>query len=235
VSAPRLLRRAAPALALALCATPPARAQTSVAGTLRLHERDDADRGDRRTAVVYLEPRGATARAADDVPALRSASIAMRGREFIPHVRVIRAGGTVSFPNQDPFSHNVFSSVEHREFDLGLYRRGVTRSATFAHPGVHPIYCNIHSKMVSFVVAVPGPWFAQPDAEGRFAMRDVPPGSYRLHAWHERGAGEYVREIVVPSGGLRDLDVTIDARAYVSSPHMNKFGLPYAVIRTDRY
>jgi plastocyanin len=200
-----------------------------------LHERDDADRGDRRSAVVYLEPRGATTRTAGDVPSLRSASIAMRGREFIPHVRVIRAGGTVAFPNQDPFSHNVFSNVEHREFDLGLYRRGVTRSAPFPRAGVHPIYCNIHSKMVSFVVAIPGPWYAQPDAEGHFTLRDVPPGSYRLHAWHERGSAMLVRDVVVPAGGLRDVDLAIDARAYVSSSHMNKFGLPYAVIRTDRY
>ncbi len=212
-----------------------AAAQGSVTGTLTLEERKGVERGDLRSAVVYLQPRGETAPAAE-YAALRSNTIAMRGREFLPHVRVVVAGGTVSFPNEDPFSHNVFSNVDLGPFDLGLYRRGESRAVTFAHPGVYPIYCNIHSKMVSFVVAVPSPWAAQPDADGRFSIRDVPPGTYVLHAWHERGTTEVVREIVVPSGGsAAPQQLTIDARAYVEAPHMNKFGRPYMVLRADRY
>ena len=160
----------------------------------------------------------------------------MRGREFLPRVRIVLAGGSVAFPNEDPFSHNVFSNVDRGPFDLGLYRRGATRAATFPRPGVYPIYCNIHSKMVSFVVAVPSPWAAQPDADGRFAIRGVPAGTYVLHAWHERGTEEASREIDVPAGGLATpLQLVIDARTYVNAPHFNKFGRPYAVIRDDRY
>jgi hypothetical protein len=161
--------------------------------------------------------------------------IAMRGREFLPHVSIVQAGGSVAFPNQDPFSHNVFSNVDLGPFDLGLYRRGVTRSATFARPGVYPIYCNIHSMMVSFVVAVPSPWATQPDASGRFTLRGVPPGRYIVHAWHEHGAHEVTREIVVTDSGVDALDLHIDARTYVDAPHLNKFGRPYALIRDDRY
>jgi plastocyanin len=198
-----------------------------------LEERPEAERGDVRTAVVFLEPRSRTA--APDRPELLTATIEMKGREFLPHVRTVLVGGKVGFPNADPFSHNVFSNVDIGPFDLGLYRRNVTRHATFARPGVYPIYCNIHSKMVSFVLAVPTPYVAQPDARGSFVLRGVPPGSYVLHAWHERGATEVTREIVVPAAGLRDQQLTIDARAYVAAPHLNKFGVPYAVIRADRY
>lgn len=209
-------------------------AQTTVSGTLTLEERPDADRGDPRTAVVYLEARPRTGASADR-PELRSATIEMKGREFIPHVRTVLVGGSVGFPNADPFSHNVFSNVDLGPFDLGLYRRNVTRQATFARAGVYPIYCNIHSKMVSFVLAVPTPYVAQPDARGHFQLRGVPAGTYVLHAWHERGAAEVTREIVVPASGVRDQQLTIDARAYVAAPHLNKFGVPYAVIRADRY
>jgi len=209
-------------------------AQATVSGTLTLEERPDAERGDLRTAVVYLEARGRTG-ASSDRPDLRSASIEMKGREFIPHVRTVLAGGSVGFPNADPFSHNVFSNVELGPFDLGLYRRNVTRHATFARAGVYPIYCNIHSKMVSFVVAVPTPYVTQPDARGHFQLRGVPPGTYVLHAWHERGSADVTRELVVPAAGIRDQQLTIDARAYVAAPHLNKFGVPYAVIRADRY
>jgi plastocyanin len=214
-----------------------ARAQGVVSGVVALEERPGAEPGDVRTAVVYLESVGArlVLPASDVAREMRSATIEMKGREFIPHVRTVLAGGTVGFPNEDPFSHNVFSNVELGPFDLGLYRRHVTRTATFARPGVYPIYCNIHSKMVSFVVAVPTPYVTQPDARGRFALRGVPPGSYVLHAWHERGATEVTREIVVPAEGVRDQQLTIDARAYVGAPHLNKFGLPYALLRGDRY
>jgi plastocyanin len=210
------------------------KAQATINGTVALEERADADRGDIRSAVVYLEPRE-HAIPVNDVPAMRSRVVAMRGREFRPHVAIVLAGGTVAFPNEDPFSHNVFSNVDLGPFDLGLYRRGATRTATFARAGVYPIYCNIHSMMVSFVVAVPSPWATQPDENGRFTLRGVPPGRYVVHAWHERGAREVTRDIVVPASGVDRLPLIIDARTYVDAPHLNKFGRPYALIRDDRY
>ena len=209
-------------------------AQGPVAGVLGLEERIGAERGDIRSAVVYLEPRERAIPVAD-VPSMRSRVVSMRGREFIPHVAIVLAGGTVAFPNEDPFSHNVFSNVELGPFDLGLYRRGATRIATFARPGVYPIYCNIHSMMVTFVVAVPSPWATQPDETGHFTLRGVPPGRYVIHAWHEHGAREVTREIIIPESGLDALQLVIDARTYVEAPHLNKFGRPYSLIRDDRY
>ena len=229
-------RRAARAacLSLALCvASHVAHAQhaASVRGQVTLLERAGASAGDVRGAVLWLVERGR----ASSPRAPRDGRIAMRGREFLPHVLTVPVGSAVGFPNQDPFSHNVFSNVDHGPFDLGLYRRGATRSATFGRAGVYPIYCNIHSKMVSFVVAVPSAWVVQPGADGAFAIDDVPEGTYALHAWHERSATELVQELTVPAGGLSGVRVVLDARAWVAAPHLNKFGRPYAVTRADRY
>ena len=211
-----------------------AAAQGVVSGALSLEERAGADRGDLRSAVVYLEPRE-RAIPVNDVPSMRSRVIAMHGREFRPHVAIVLAGGTVAFPNEDPFSHNVFSNVDLGPFDLGLYRRGATRAATFARPGVYPIYCNIHSMMVSFVVAVPSPWATQPDDAGRFILRGVPAGRYVIHAWHEHGAREITRDVLVTNAGADGVQLAIDARTYMEAPHLNKFGRPYSLIRDDRY
>ena len=211
-----------------------AAAQGIVSGTLSLEERAGATRGDLRSAVVYLEPRE-RAIPVNDVPSMRSRVIAMHGREFRPHVAIVLAGGSVAFPNEDPFSHNVFSNVDLGPFDLGLYRRGATRAATFARPGVYPIYCNIHSMMVSFVVAVPSPWATQPDDGGRFVLRGVPAGRYVIHAWHEHGAREVTRDLLVTDSGVDGVQLAIDARTYVEAPHLNKFGRPYSLIRDDRY
>jgi len=39
----------------------------------------------------------------------------------------------------------------------------------------------------------------------------------------------------VPATGLPGQHVVLDARSYVAGPHLNKFGLPYAATRADRY
>jgi plastocyanin len=217
-----------------LIMAPPMAAQGSVAGVVSLEERPGAPRGDVSGAVVYLEATGRVI-PVSNVPSLRMAAVVMRGREFIPRVRIVLAGGVVAFPNEDPFRHNVFSSADLGPFDLGLYPRGATRSATFAQPGAYPIYCNIHSRMVTFVVAVPTRWATQPGGDGSFMLRGVPSGTYVLHAWHEHATSEVTREIMVPASGLTNLRVTIDARSYVPAPHLNKFGRPYSLIRSDKY
>ena len=216
-------------------ARPTGRAATTVSGQISLVERPGAGQCDASAAVVYLEGGARGARdSALDAP-LMSATIKMRGREFVPHVRTVLVGGSVAFPNQDPFSHNVFSNTPANPFDLGLYRRKQSRSATFPKTGVYPIYCNIHSKMVSFVVAVPTPYVAQVGPDGRFSIEGAPPGNYVLHVWHECAGAEVTREITVPDEGLTGLHLVLDARAYVAAPHLNKFGLSYTATRQDRY
>ena len=230
------MRAARLIVALALPIAPGAlAAQGVVSGQIAVVERQGADRTDLRAAVVYLEPRGRVVLAAGGRPTPRDAVIAMTGREFVPHVRVILVGGSVAFPNQDPFSHNVFSNAEAGPFDLGLYRRGASRSASFPRAGIYPIYCNIHSRMVSFVIAVPSSLVAVLAADGRFTIPDVPAGTYLLHAWHERAGSRVTREVVVPAAGHSGQRLVLDTRAYVPGPHLNKFGLPYAATREDRY
>jgi plastocyanin len=222
--------------AAALCAAVSvARAQGEVSGQITLLEARSTAKHDVGSAVVFLEPvsmRGA--RYDRPTGEYSSASIDMRNREFVPHVQIVRAGGSVEFPNSDPFSHNVFSNTSLGAFDLGLYRRGQSRAATLARAGVYSIYCNIHSAMVSFVIAVPTKDFSRVSDDGKFVMEDVAAGSYLLHVWHER-TPEIVEEIDVPASGLRTLAVTLDTRGFAATAHLNKFGKPYAPTRADRY
>ncbi|MEO7361117.1 MAG: hypothetical protein ABI120_12370 [Gemmatimonadaceae bacterium] len=225
-----MLRRSLPILGVML-ASVGAPAQSTVSGRVSLLESGKKNPNDLGTSIVWLVPVGFTDTRMGTIP--RHAAVAMRSREFLPHVSVVAVGGSVEFPNQDPFSHNVFSNTELGRFDLGLYPRGKTRSTNVPHPGVYAVYCNIHARMSSFIIAVPTRHVVQVDKSGAFLLKDVPVGIYELHAWHERAAEKESR-ITVTSGD-QTVSVTLDARGFVPGPHLNKFGQTYAATRADRY
>jgi plastocyanin len=205
-------------------------AQGAVSGQITILERSGVRTTDLADAVVYLEPRSGGAPA----PPAGKRQIVMESRRFVPRVQVVPLGGTIEFPNNDPFRHNVFSKSGPAEFDLGLYARGEARGEALRRGGVFPIFCNIHARMVAFAIAVPTPWFAQAATDGRFTIDALPAGTYTLHVWHDRG-GEHAREITVPATGLADVQVELDARNYRFVQHRNKFGQEYSSEGRDRY
>lgn len=224
---PRIALRA---LAALISLAGPLAAQGVVSGRVTLQEKPGTPTKDLETAVVWLTPvNGAGPRSAP-----QKVEIGMRARTFTPHVQVVPVGSTVAFPNQDPFSHNIFSTTAGSAFDLGLYGRGQTKERVFGAVGAVPIYCNIHAKMTAWVVSVPTPWYTQPGADGRWTIRSVPAGSYNLHVWHERGT-QQVKPVSVTANGLVAADVQLDARGYVFVQHKDKRGVDYSAPGRDRY
>jgi plastocyanin len=194
-----------------------------VSGRIVILEKGDKASPDLGDAVVYLEGPAAAAPAATARPL--TIDIAITDKTYAPHVLVVPAGSSVRFPNHDPFNHNVFSLSEGNSFDLGLYGRGEAKSQTFLHPGLVRVYCNVHPRMVAYVQVMANRYFAQPNADGSFTIADVPPGSYRLHAWHERIPTELVTSIT--AGSAEPVQITLDARGYHLEPHRNKYGMNY--------
>lgn len=225
------LRSVIPALLAGLVVHPtPSVTEASVNGRVQLIERPGESTSDLASVVVYLDvPQGVNARV---VPT--NTSMALHDRSFSPTVRIVTAGSQVDFPNQDRFSHNVFTKAPAGPYDSEVFGRGRTRSNVFRNPSVYPLYCNIHPKMSGFVVAVRTPWFAQADESGRFSIPGVPPGTYTMHLWHPRAA-EQVQTVVVPPTGLDALTFQLDARGYKYVAHKNKYGQDYINAAGDRY
>lgn len=197
-------------------------AQSMVAGRVVLQERPGEKTTDYGNTVVWLEPVSGAARATP----VRT-QVAMSDRTFTPHVRVVPLGSTVEYPNQDPYTHNVFSTTPGALFDLGAYANGSSKGYQFRKAGAYPVYCNIHAKMAAYVVVVNTPWYAQAGADGRWQVTNVPGGKYRLTVWHERAP--LVRaELEVPAVGRSGIETTLDARGYRVVAHKNKFGRDYA-------
>jgi len=147
---------------------------------------------ERRHVVIYLRdarPQG--------VAPMR-VSIHQRNETFTPRVVAVTIGSEVDFPNDDPIYHNVFSLSRARTFNLGRYPRGDTRRVRVDRPGIVKVFCEIHSHMSATVMVFDHPWFAMPDATGRFALDAVPPGDHQVTAWHERLGDTTVRLRVEP-------------------------------------
>jgi plastocyanin len=194
--------------------------RAEVSGRVTMLDGEGQPGDDVGQAVVWLSGPSSQPR-----PAVR-AEIGTSKKEFSPHVLVVPVGSTVSFPNHDPFNHNVFSLSEENPFDLGLYGRDEVRSVRFDRPGVVRVYCNVHAQMSALVLVRDTPWYAQPASDGSFTLGSVPPASYTLHAWHER-ASLLTQPLEVPVDGVERLALELDARGFEFKPHLNKHGQPY--------
>jgi hypothetical protein len=132
-----------------------------------------------------------------------------RNETFLPHVLAVDQGTIVDFPNNDTTYHNVFSISKATKFDLGRYARGKSKSVRFDNPGVVRIFCDIHSHMSAFVLVFSHPYYAVAEADGRYRIDNVPPGTYTVLAWHEGETRETKTVTVPPQGGDVDLDFVV--------------------------
>ena len=156
-------------------------------------------------SIVYLEsaPRGAF-EATDGGRAVMD----QRNETFLPHVLAITTGTTVDFPNSDKFYHNVFSLSKGTRFDLGRYAAGRSKPVRFDRPGIVRVFCDIHSHMNAFILVFGHPFFATTDAEGRYRIDNVPPGTYGVVAWKE-GTSTEPKTIAVPDGGVAEMNFSV--------------------------
>ena len=168
------------------------------------------DYADMRDFVVYLEgPVGGKPVVSDRPATVESHHVVQKGAVFTPHVLPVVVGTTVEWPNNDDIYHNVFSMSDTKPFDLGLYKHGEPgKRVTFDKPGRVDVFCSIHANMHCIILVLENPYFAATDATGRYAITNVPPGTYQLTAWNER-LPKQTREITVPPDGPGKADFVL--------------------------
>jgi plastocyanin len=150
-------------------------------------------------AVVYLEdgPK-------EDQPSrLQTVTITNRQMNFIPFVSVVAEGGKAVFVNEDPFPHNVFSP-DGEKFNMGNIPQNGAHQRLFHTPGPFTLLCNLHPGMLGYLMVTPSTWWAKTDAKGKFVMKHVPSGTYKVTAWAPRQAP------ITQSVTVADGDVTIN-------------------------
>jgi plastocyanin len=134
-----------------------------------------------------------------------SARIDNHQMAFTPMVQVITAGGSIHFNNTDPFPHNVFSP--DGKFNLGtIAQNSGAAPKRFDKPGAFTILCNLHPNMIGYLVVSPSSYFAKADNIGRYRIKDVPAGTYKITAWAPRLATVTESVTVAGSGAPTTTD-----------------------------
>ncbi len=137
--------------------------------------------------------------------------IDQKGCRFVPHVSVAMMGQQVEFLNSDNTQHNVHMSpaaAGNEAFDVTQRAGANPYSRNFRAPEtMMAIRCNNHPWMHSYLSVVPNPFSAVSDADGRFTIKGLPPGTYTLTAVHEQ-LGQRSATVTVPANGKVPLGFT---------------------------
>jgi plastocyanin len=156
---------------------------------------EKVDYGAMREFVVYIE---GPFKEKPVPPSKPVQIVTQKDATFRPHVLPVLVGTTVEWPNQDEILHNVFSDSDAAQFDLGLYSsKDPMRKVTFSKPGRVDVFCSIHSQMHCIVLVLESPFFTVTDDKNRYVLKNIPPGTYKISAWHER-MPRLSEEVVVP-------------------------------------
>jgi len=125
-----------------------------------------------------------------------------QGSIFTPRVQGVRVGQEIRMKNGDPFIHNVRSlSKKNRQFNIVQPQGTPDRKKIFDQAeGPITLKCDFHRWMEAHLWVMDHPFYAVTNAEGEFAISDLPPGDYEISAWHEK-LGEQTRNITVRKGG----------------------------------
>jgi len=166
-----------------------------------------------RDFVVFIEGKvGTNSTPSTNVATVATTKIAQKGATFSPHVLPVMVGTKVEWPNEDTIYHNVFSTSDTKSFDLDLYKGNPPeKRVSFDKLGRADVFCSIHANMHCVVLVLENPYFASTDENGNYSIPNVPPGTYKLKAWHERLPADE-REIVVPTNGAVKADFALKVK-----------------------
>jgi plastocyanin len=180
-----------------------------VYGSRKLKFVQKIDYASMRDFVVYVEGDFGTNVISTNIEEVATTKVAQHEARFTPRVLPVMVGTTVQWPNNDDIYHNVFSYSDAKQFDLGLYKNNPPEArVTFDKAGKVDVYCSIHTDMHCIVLVLDNPYFATTDVDGNYSIPNVPPGTYKLKAWHDRLPPDE-REIVVPTNGVVKADFTL--------------------------
>jgi plastocyanin len=136
-----------------------------------------------------------------------AAVLDQNGCLYEPQIMAIQTGQKLTVKNSDPCLHNVHTTstagnTEHNDVQM---QGAPDINYTFDKPEMFMKFqCDVHPWMFAWVTIFDNPYFAISDKDGKFVIKDVPPGKYTVVADH-RKLGKQTQTVEVT-----DKDVTVN-------------------------
>ena len=168
-------------------------------------------KGEIKNVFVYIRkglPAGKTYTAPK-----KAALLDQKRSMFRPRIQGLFVGQDFAMRNSDPIIHNVRSlSQENRPFNIAQPAGTPDRKKRFSdQEGPIELRCDYHRWMRAFIFVMEHPFFGVTDTQGRFSIKNLPPGEYVLATWHE-SFGENKQTLKVGANGLNNANFTYKAK-----------------------
>jgi hypothetical protein len=134
---------------------------------------------------------------------------------FSPRVQGASVGQQIKVSTEDPILHNTHpqnSETNATLYNIALPFKGFSVTKPLPDiPQLIKVKCDAHEWMHAWVWEFDHPYYATTGADGRFAIKDVPPGTYTLVAWQE-ATGEKSTPVTVSAGATVTADIQLQAK-----------------------
>jgi plastocyanin len=161
--------------------TPPL-AETIVAGT----------RNGLENVVVFI-----SAGAPNDEAPSTVVAMAQKGCRYIPHLLAFQVNQKLIITNEDQTVHNVHAVTKlNREWNVSQLPGAPAIREQFDEAEFIPVKCNVHPWMHATFAVLKNSHYAVTGDGGGFSLPDLPPGKYKITAWHE-SYGEQSQSVTI--------------------------------------
>ena len=139
-------------------------------------------------------------------PAAQPAVLEQKGCLYRPHVIALQTNQKLNVVNSDPTTHNIHPSPANNRESNNIQPPGVPLELSFAREEIAiPVKCNVHPWMKGYIAVFKHPFFAVTGKDGSFELKNLPPGSYTVTAWHGK-LGTQSQRVTVSAGQSQKLD-----------------------------
>jgi plastocyanin len=197
---------------ITLKGTPPAEKEITP-----LMENPDCAKMHATTPTTHFYVVGAKGELADVVVSLKGvtgkstgasappAVLDQKGCLYTPTILAIQTGQKLVVKNSDPCVHNVHATPAvpgNPETNQGQSPGAADLTYTFAQPEMFLRFkCDVHPWMFAWVSVFDSPYFCVSDKDGKFVIKNVPPGKYTVEAAH-RKLGTQTQDVEVKDGDV---------------------------------
>jgi len=168
--------------------------------------------------VVYAEPAGPAPAPAEAGPVSVAVEMSRGEARARPSFAAVSTGGPLVFENRSPKPVKLYSGGTSPAYFSVDLAPGETKRVSLKAQGLYHVFCpdcaGSGDEMAKVFAA--GPYFAEAGAGGDYALK-LPPGRYKVTAWHER-LPVRTETVDVGAGEKKKLDFVLSVKQIPVTP-----------------